>query len=410
MTERQDAAASPGRTEHTEPDDTRATLLPLAAVIASAATYMAVQGLTYPLLALVLDRHQAPAWAIGVNAAMMPLGMVAAAGVAPRVVARFGLYRTSWCSYLVVGACLLVLGLVTNFWLWIPLRFLTGLLLSCIFVTTDTWVNQMAGDRTRGRVIGIYSMALSAGMALGPGVLVLLGTHGYLPFAVVGVLPLVAVLPIVFTRRRLPIATSQRPTSAASFVLRAPLLLAGVAAAAFADQAAMSLLPVYLLRQGLSEQAGNASLMVMTIGSMALMYPIGWLADRHSRSRLVLACAVGSAALGLLLALTGPLVLFFLIVFLWGGIYYAIYSLSLVQLGDRYSGTDLVAGNAACGAMWGIGGAAGTPLTGVAMGSLGVIGFPVAMAAVFVVFSAALIGSRNRVRRWHEGIPGRETN
>jgi MFS family permease len=312
------------------------------------------------------------------------------------VVGRFGLYRTSWCSYLAVAACLLAIGLVDSYWYWVPLRFATGFLLSCIFITTDTWVNQLADDRTRGRVIGIYSMALSGGMALGPAILALLGSSGYLPFAVDGLLPLLAVLPIVFARRRLPSTTHQRPASVSSFFLRAPTLLVCVAAAAFADQAAMSLLPVYMLREGLSERVASLSLVVMTVGSMALMYPIGWLADRSSRGRLVLACTIGSAALSVLLAVTVDVAaLFFLVVFIWGGIYYAIYSLTLVQLGDRYSGPDLVAGNAACGAMWGIGGAAGTPSTGATMGALGPVGFPVAMTAVFAVLLVVLLPTVN---------------
>jgi len=48
------------------------------------------------------------------------------------------------------------------------------------------------------------------------------------------------------------------------------------------------------------------------------------------------------------------------VIFAWGGIYYAIYSLALIKLGGEYSGADLVAGNAACSAMWGIGGIVGT--------------------------------------------------
>jgi MFS family permease len=363
----------------------------LVAVLASASTYMAVQGLTYPLLALVLAHHHVAPWVIGANAATMPLGMVAAAGVAPRLVARFGLYRTSIVSYLAVGAAIMCMAVASS-WVWVPLRFGTGFLLSCIFVTTDTWVNELAHAGNRGRVIGIYSMSLSAGMVIGPVILTLTGSIGLLPFVIDALLPAAAALPLVAARHRLSGTPTHQSVKVLSFVWRAPMLLACVAAAAFADQGAMSLLPIYVLREGLSTRLADLSLVIMILGSFVLMYPAGWLADRRSRAGTMLACAVVSALLTAILPVTTSVTgLFFALIFIWGGTYYAVYSISIVRLGDLFTGPDLVAGNAAFGATWGIGGAVGTPLAGGAMAFLGPTGFPVSMTVVFAALSVALL-------------------
>jgi MFS family permease len=96
---------------------------PLAAVMASATIYTILQSLTYPLLALVLhERHVAEGW-VGVNAAMMPVGMLVAAGLAPRIVGRFGLYKTCIGSLLTVGCCMVGVGVFNSYWYWMPLRF-----------------------------------------------------------------------------------------------------------------------------------------------------------------------------------------------------------------------------------------------------------------------------------------------
>lgn len=88
---------------------------------------------------------------------------------------------------------------------------------------------------------------------------------------------------------------------------------------------------------------------------------------------------------------------FFATIFLWGGICYAIYTLGLVKLGQQFSGADLVAGSAACGATWGVGGLIGTPLAGAAMGKLGSWGFPTSMAIAFgILLSAVLLMSQKR--------------
>jgi hypothetical protein len=67
-----------------------AAQLAMLAVVFSATVYTTVQGLTYPLLSLILERAGANSFTIGLSAAMMPLGMVAAGLVGP------GLGRVLW--------------------------------------------------------------------------------------------------------------------------------------------------------------------------------------------------------------------------------------------------------------------------------------------------------------------------
>lgn len=372
--------------------------LPIASVMTSATIYTVVQGLTYPLLALRLNERGTAEWMVGVNAAMMPAGMLAAAAIAPRLVGMIGLYRT--CILSLSGVCilLLALGVLDNYWAWIPLRFLTGALLSCIFVVTDTWVNHLVDDRYRGRTLGIYSMLLSIGFAVGPTTLSFLGRSGLAPFLVGASLPLVAIIPLLLARKKLRDSiTSEAPASVLAFVWRAPTILACVMAAAFADQAAMSLLPIYALQVGYGERLASLSLTAMIVGSIALMFPIGWAADRYSRTYVTIACAVATAILSLAIQpLASHLFSFFATIFLWGGICYAIYTLGLVKLGQQFSGADLVAGSAACGATWGVGGLIGTPLAGAAMGKLGSWGFPTSMAIAFGILSAVLLMSQKR--------------
>jgi hypothetical protein len=85
-----------------------------------------------------------------------------------------------------------------------------------------------------------------------------------------------------------------------------------------------------------------------------------------------------------------PLFLWVL-VFFWGGGYFAIYTLSLVRLGERFKGSALAAGNAAFAAMWGLGGLVGTPLAGGAMQLWGPIGLPITIAGIFVLLAGAIM-------------------
>ena len=63
-------------------------------------------------------------------------------------------------------------------------------------------------------------------------------------------------------------------------------------------------------------------------------------------------------------------------VFIWGAVSYGIYTMSIIELGERFTGSALVAGNAAFSLMWGVGGIAVPPLAGGAMDVIGASGLP----------------------------------
>lgn len=365
---------------------------PIAAVAAGATLFTAVQGLSYPLLAIVLYRHGATETFIGLNTAMMPLGMIVAAPVATVLMRRIGGLALAAASICSAVASLLLIGAIDDPWWWMPLRLLQGLSLACLFIVTDTWVNQLAPAHARGRVLGFYSMLTSVGFALGPALLLMAGTRGWMPFLAGAGCGLLSLLPLIVCRTQLPPHHGEPGQSILAFLPIAPILLAGAAAAALADQAAMSMLPIFTLRYGMSVEASNVTLIVMVAGSIGLQYPVGWLADHLPARALYLACALVTAAGAALMpaAVRVPL-LFWLVVFVWGGAYYAIYTLSLVRLGERFRGAALVAGNAAFAAMWGAGGLVGTPVIGAAMQLWGPVGLSAVLAGLFILLAVATL-------------------
>jgi MFS family permease len=174
----------------------------------------------------------------------------------------------------------------------------------------------------------------------------------------------------------------------------APLLLIAVAFAALFDQVTISLLPIYGLRHGLSEATGSLMLMVLIIGNILLQIPIGWMADRIPRKKLISWLAFGTTAGSVLLVwLIEGSILIWPVLFVWGAIAFGTYTVAMVELGDRFSGTLLLAGNSAFGLMWGIGGIIGPSVAGGAMDLIGPEGLPVTLGILFFTlgFAAARV-------------------
>jgi hypothetical protein len=77
------------------------------------------------------------------------------------------------------------------------------------------------------------------------------------------------------------------------------------------------------------------------------------------------------------------------LMFLLGAVSYGIYTMTLIGLGERFSGAMLVAGNAAFALMWGVGGIVVSPSVGASMDVLGARGLPISLAVICLALAIA---------------------
>jgi len=129
---------------------------------------------------------------------------------------------------------------------------------------------------------------------------------------------------------------------------------------------------------------------VAIIGNALLQLPIGFLADQWSRMGVIVLSAIITAVLALSLLWTIDNWLIWPVMLVLGTTAFAIYTVALAILGDNFAGPDLIAGSAAFGAMWGIGGLLGPPIAGAATDAFGIEAIPVTIAAIYVVLLIGL--------------------
>ncbi|WP_315923470.1 MFS transporter [Mesorhizobium sp. SP-1A] len=362
----------------------------MVGVIATVSVFAIAQGLSYPLLSFILQRQGASPALIGLSAAMTPIGFIVSSPLIPMLARRFGAGRTALTCAALSALTLLLIAWSYSLYAWFPLRFLIGMVTNPLYVLSEVWIIALAPPTRRGRVMGIYSTLISAGFAAGPLCLLLVGTEGWPPF-MVGIMAFVlcgtclaAVLP------RLPrVDQAGEHVSVLGFMPRAKLLLVAVVVAAGFEQAILALLPVYGTSFGIAETRMSAILAIMIAGNIAMQVPLGLLAERMGARTVKLLCA-GATAIGcalLPLLIETPLVWPF--VFLWGAVSYGIYTMAIIELGERFSGAALVAGNATFALMWGVGGLAMPPLAGAGMNALGAGGLPLTLGLACLALGIA---------------------
>ena len=71
---------------------------------------------------------------------------------------------------------------LTSFATWFVLRLMLGAMSEIMLVVTETWLNFMAEAANRARIIAAYTASLSTGFALGPLILVSVGSSGNTAF------------------------------------------------------------------------------------------------------------------------------------------------------------------------------------------------------------------------------------
>ncbi|MGB3540195.1 MAG: MFS transporter [Mesorhizobium sp.] len=371
--------------------ETRMPLAALGGVIASVTVFGVAQGLSNPLFTLLMQKQGISAGAIGLSAAMTPLGLMASSLYVPALVRLFGARGLAVGSAVSAALLFLFIGLTQNWLAWYPARFLIGLAVNPLYILGEVWLIALAPPARRGRLLGIFNAITGAGYASGPLALALLGSEGWPPFMVgIGGFFACAVLLYLTANRFDRFDDGARHGGALHFWLVAPTLLLAVTAAAATQQSMYSLLPVFGKGYGLDEATIATMVGILSIGNIVLQIPLGMLAERVGGRPMILACAATNICGALLLPLMVATPLQWPLLLVMGGVGYGVYTMALVELGNRFSGSALVAGNAAFGLMWGVGGMIGPPGSGLLMQFAGPAGLPAMVAtlgAVLIAFS-----------------------
>jgi MFS family permease len=370
----------------------------MAGIMATVTVFAVAQGLTYPLLSFILERQGTTPGLIGLSAAMTPLGFIVSAAFIPALARRVGGARLAILCSTLAALTLVAIGWTQEVRAWMPLRFLLGLFANPLYVISETWLVSITPGPRRGRIMGLYSSIVSGGFAIGPLSLGLVGTQGWPPFMIGIAAFLVCGLIVLAVVPRLPKMPHEgEATSVGGFFALAPLLLFAVFAAAALEQVLLSLFAVYGAALGSAEERIASLITCFVAGNAVLQVLLGRVAEQLGSSRTMSSCAVASLAGCLLLPPFFNSWLVWPLVFVWGGVSFGMYTMSLIQLGERFTGQALIAGNAAFAFVWGIGGMVGSPATGLAMQVMGHQGLPASLGLLCGVLVVFLMAERRRV-------------
>lgn len=360
----------------------------LAGVIAAMAVVNLVYGITFPLLALVLDTQGVSKSLIGLSTITQAAAVLAIAPFAPGLMSRFAPASLMQTATVVLALLIIVAGLFPNVWFWFPLRLIIGAATAMLWIASEALINELAQERWRGRIIGVYSAVGAAGFALGPLLLIITGSEDMTPFVTTAVVTLLAGLPLlIVVRHRLVYPEGGNQGVWKVFLLAPVIMLANVAYASGAESM-LTFFPIYGMHLGLSKEFALGLMTIMGAGGMILVLPLGWVADHVNRMGMLVSVLIATmvALLAMPFALQLEPWMVFLYMFIFGGVEGMIYTLGVILIGERFKGGQLAAATTAFSACWGAGTMLGPLLVGVGMDWFGSGSMVLMIVAIFAVY------------------------
>jgi MFS family permease len=264
------------------------------------------QGLTLPLLSVLLEQAGVSTVANGFNAAALYIGILIVSPLMEIPLRKYGYRTTILVGLCVVTVSTLLLPVFRGFTVWFILRLLLGVGDVALHYAAQMWVTAIAPVERRGRDLSIYGFAYGAGFSLGPLGMLLLDYGVWAPFLAISVFYLAAFLMLRRLKNDYPEPVSAGETGQNRYldVIRfgwlalIPPFLYG-----YMESALNVNFPVYAVRSGISLDWVSIILPSFVVGSLVLQMPLGRWSDRVGRKQVMMLCAAVGAVCFLVLPL-----------------------------------------------------------------------------------------------------------
>lgn len=379
------------------------------ALFVGLALVMIGNGLNGSLLGV---RSQAEGYSLAITGVIMAAyfaGFLAGTIYAVSALRSVGHIRVFAALASVASSVVLVQAVSVHPATWVITRFLFGACMAGLYVVVESWLNDLATNATRGRLLSVYMMVSMGGVGLGQMLLNVDDSSGFVLFIVVSVLVSISLVPVTLSTTSTPPLIAAEPIGLRALWPRIPT---GLLSCFFSGAGAGSLLgmgAVYAAQVGMSSTRISLFLAAPMIGAILFQWPIGWLSDKVPRRGVMVVVAIVAATGPLLaLAVSEDSLIAVVAMLVMGGSMFPFYSLSIAYSSDWLKAEEILGASGTLVRVNGTGAILGPLVTATLMATLGPRTFFWTITATFLTIAAYIlyrIISRDgmpqeRQRRW----------
>ena len=337
--------------------------------------------------------------ATGIMMSAYFVGFFIGATVVPRLVTKVGHIRVFAAFASMASLSSLVHVVFVDPYVWIFARFLTGFSMIGIFIIVESWLNDRANNKTRGKVLSLYMLVTYVGMALGNLLLNVSNPRYYEPFILISLLFSIALIPILLTKRKPPKFRKNSAIKIKELFKISPFGTVSMFCTGFIFAPIFSLLSVYAVTMKLGIFETSLLLVGVMLAGALFQWPIGSLSDKYDRRKIIIgsslaaiifslsaifASGMGNSLPNLFIESTVSFNYFsttmdktrlFIFIILLAGVTLPLFSLNLALVNDYIPKEKFVAAGSGLNIIFGLGAMAGPIMCSILMHFLGPNGF-----------------------------------
>ena len=339
------------------------------------------------------------------------IGYFIGANMIPNLVSKVGHIRVFAAFASMASLSSLVHVVFVDPVIWTLARFLTGFSMIGILIIVESWLNDRATNKTRGKVLSLYMFITFFAFALGNLLLNISSPQNYEPFILISLLFSMALIPILLTKRKPPTFKKTSSIKIKELYKISPFGSFSTFCSGFIFSAMFTMLSVYAVTMNLSVFDISILLFAVTLSGALFQWPIGSLSDKHDRRLVIIGCCILASIFAILsISASGlsfnnliaeEMIRFnyfsigtgmdkaklFIFIILLSGMTLPLFALNLALVNDYIPKEKFVAAGAGLNIIFGLGAMAGPIICSILMNVLGPNGFFVHLLMFFIIIT-----------------------
>ncbi len=315
---------------------------------------------------------------------------------AARVVIRVGHIRSFAAFASLMSASALMHPIIVDGYAWMGFRLIAGFCMAGMIMVTESWLNETATNRTRGKILSIYMITNYCAAGCGNFLLTIGDPSDFMLFSLASIIFSLSLVPVLLTRAKAPVPVHSERMHVWDLYRIAPLGVVGVFCCGLVNASLNGLGSVFGNNIGLDQQELATFMAAMVMSGLILQWPVGLLSDRIGRGPLLVYIPLVVALAAIWQLFVEGFVLVTLGAIFLGMFVFTLYSLSAATANDRVTSEQRVQVAGALLITYGAGAVTGPILASQFMGLLGPQGLFFYVALIELVLCAFAIMTRKR--------------
>ena len=363
-------------------------------------------GVFSTLLGVRGELENLPTLVSGAISAAYYAGFLLGSRFALAALGRVGHIRVFATLTALASVSMLAIGLLGAPVAWMLLRAVTGLCFAGVYVVAESWLNSLASNEFRGRLLAVYAVIVAAAYGAGQLLVFDLDAQELTGYAIAAIIASLAVIPVAMSEQ----ASAPHVERQATMSLRdlARLVPTGAGTNLLVGLAHGSLLgmtAIYATREGLSVGRTGLLLAALQLGGMLMTFPVSAASDDIDRRVMGVVSCLGVGA-GSVLMILGDATSWTAVplMVLIGGFSYPLYSIAGAYTADWLDPEHLSAAASLLVTLYGVGAMIGPFVAAGFMDGFGPDGYLWSVICLHGLIALFLV---YRIRAWHAPLTTR---